>query len=173
LAHELFHILSRLQPGLRSELYGLLGFRLCNEIAWPKNLCDLRITNPDAFLNDHYILLHYEKIERAFVPVLFSRSEEYDAREAAPHFSYLVSRFMAVILQNDEWRPDLSAGQPLLADISQVRGFQERIDRPAKRIEQPEEILAEDFVNFLWNDRTAPAPRVQEGLRRIFSSLNK
>jgi hypothetical protein len=78
LVHELFHILLRHQPELRSELYGLLGFLPCNEIAWPPELCERRITNPDAFLNDHFIRLFWQGSEHGMVPVLFSPAAKYD-----------------------------------------------------------------------------------------------
>jgi hypothetical protein len=171
LVHELFHILSRHQPGLRSELYGLLGFQPCDEIDWPSELRERRITNPDALNNDHYIRVQWQGTEHAVVPVLFSHTEHYDPVQGTRHLDYLVSRFMVIHQQNGLWQAKLLEGRPLLAEFNQVQGFCEQVGREVTQIEQPEELLAEDFVSFLFDDQNVPAPKILEGMRRIFACL--
>ena len=39
LMHELFHLLSRQDPQLRKQLYGIVGFTPCDPIALPASMC--------------------------------------------------------------------------------------------------------------------------------------
>ena len=49
LAHETFHILSRMDSQLRDDLYALLGFETVYGFEYPAELEERRISNPDAF----------------------------------------------------------------------------------------------------------------------------
>lgn len=55
LAHEAFHVLSRLRPKIRDEVYGLIGFFRVPEIRLHPSSYLLRLTNPDAFHNQYAI----------------------------------------------------------------------------------------------------------------------
>lgn len=72
ICHELFHILSRQNPALREELYGIIGFTKCNEIRLPAELERRKITNPDAPRNNHFVRLQIGGHESLAVPVLLS-----------------------------------------------------------------------------------------------------
>jgi hypothetical protein len=60
-AHELFHIFSQNNPGLRNKLYKSIGFKKCNDIVLPTDLIPKLITNPDAQLHDVYINVKLKK----------------------------------------------------------------------------------------------------------------
>jgi len=169
LVHELFHILSRHQPDLRSRLYGLLGFQPCPEIAWPPDLSERRITNPDSLYNDHYIRVQYQGTACNVVPVLFSHTEHYDPVRNLRHFDYLISRFMMIHQRNGQWQAELREGRPVLAEFNEVQGFCEQVGRKTTQVEQPEELLAEDFVSFAFDDRNVPAPKIVTEMQKIFS----
>lgn len=55
IAHELFHILSRHAPERRDALYGMLGFERVGAVSHPPSSAPLRLTNPDAYENQHAI----------------------------------------------------------------------------------------------------------------------
>ena len=78
LAHELFHVLSRHDRALRAQAYRIIGFQLCPEIALPAQLAPIRITNPDAPVNDAYIDVVVDGKPVAVMPVLLSRSPKFD-----------------------------------------------------------------------------------------------
>ena len=58
--HELFHVLSRHDPEFRSTMYGIIGFKMIDEIRLPNDLQAMKLTNPDAPYVDSYIQLEYE-----------------------------------------------------------------------------------------------------------------
>ena len=66
LAHELFHISSRLHPKLTTTLYETIGFHYCGEVDMPPELASRKITNPDAPKNDFCINLEVGK-EKIFI----------------------------------------------------------------------------------------------------------
>ncbi|HET9475729.1 MAG TPA: hypothetical protein VFO82_17640, partial [Steroidobacteraceae bacterium] len=53
LAHELFHVLSRMNPAQREALYSLLGFERVGGFDYPEELEATRLSNPDAFEYSH------------------------------------------------------------------------------------------------------------------------
>jgi len=55
IAHEMFHVASRHNPGIRDPLYGLLGFRRVARVSYPDEIAARRITNPDAISFEHAI----------------------------------------------------------------------------------------------------------------------
>ncbi|RPI71910.1 MAG: hypothetical protein EHM45_22880 [Desulfobacteraceae bacterium] len=72
---------------------------------------------------------------------------------------------------NGQWQAELREGRPVLAEFGKVKGFCEQVKREVTQVEQPEELLAEDFMNFVFGDQNVPAPKIVEGLQRIFSFL--
>lgn len=55
MAHEMFHVASRHDPKIRDPLYAELGFRRVPLVAYPKEIAQRRITNPDAISFEHAI----------------------------------------------------------------------------------------------------------------------
>lgn len=55
IAHEMFHVASRQDPTIRDGLYAALGFRRVSPVAYPKEIAQRRITNPDAISFEHAI----------------------------------------------------------------------------------------------------------------------
>jgi hypothetical protein len=52
LIHELFHVLTRYNKTFRKDIYKIIGFEICNEVAYPDNLKNFKISNPDAPFKD-------------------------------------------------------------------------------------------------------------------------
>jgi hypothetical protein len=73
LAHETFHVLSRLDSGLRDDLYSLLGFRKVKGFEYPPELEERRVSNPDAFDYLHTVRIQSASGSVDVLPVNQSR----------------------------------------------------------------------------------------------------
>jgi hypothetical protein len=169
--HELFHILSRANPGLREALYGAIGFERCDEAAFPAGLRARKLTNPDAPLNNHCVPLRAGTHECWGVPILFSRSERYDLGRGGEFFDYLEFRFLLVdrIKDSPAIHPLLEGGEPRLARLEEVSGFFERVGRNTHYVLHPEEILADNFVLLVMQEQHPRSPEILEKMRILLT----
>lgn len=172
ICHELFHIMSRSSPELRERFYRVIGFEKCNEIAFPDILKPRKITNPDAPRNDHYIAVEFKGMPMLAVPVLFSRTEKYNAQIGGEFFQYLIHQLL--IVEKDEptesVNPAYQRNIPLLLSPNEVSGYFEKIGRNTKYIIHPEEILADNFALLILEQKNVASPDI---LERIIEVLQK
>ena len=169
LAHELFHILSRHDRALRALAYRILGFRLCPEITLPAHLAPIRITNPDAPVNDAFIEVVADGKSFPAMPVLLSRSPRFDLAIGRDIVDYWIVKLL-VLEAGDatgRMRPALREGEPVLLAISEVSGFYEQVGRNTGYIIHPEEILADNFA-LMVTGRSVESPEVLRKLRGLF-----
>ncbi len=178
LCHELFHVVSRSEPGLRRRLYATIGFEPCGDVLLPPDLRGLRLTNPDAPAFDHAIRVACDGQRRWMVPVLFA-SGPYDAKGGKPFFASMVFRLMAVERREEPdgsvsavpWLDD--GGRPLLRSPDEVAGFFEQTGRNTSYLIHPEEIMADNFVHLVVGPPKPgvplPTPAVVERMERIFA----
>lgn len=170
ICHELFHILSRHNPALRERLYGAIGFEKCDELELPAPLNARRITNPDAPRNDHCIRVEVDGTRHWAIPVLYSRTETYDADRGGEFFDYL--EFQLLLVDRAEGSSAVAPlrrdNGPWLVGVQDVRGFFEQVGRNTGYIIHPEEILADNFAMIMMGDTDAPSPEV---LQRVESIL--
>jgi len=168
LPHELFHVLSTHNPELREALYESIGFTACNEVLMPPGLRDVKITNPDAPVNNHYITCKLGGRDVELMPVLLSKTTRYDAQRGGTMFSYLDFKLMVLATEDDGARvPAITGGRPTLLDPATVAGFHEQIGRNTTYIIHPEEVLADNFVFLLDGRINLPSPQVVERMGRV------
>ncbi len=169
ISHELFHIMSRANPGLRERLYAEIGFEKCNEIDLPPALISRKLTNPDAPRNDHCIRVRVAGKEQWAIPILLSRVEKYDVQRGGEFFNYLEFRLLLVDRADDKITvtPITDGPEPMLLNIQQVSGFFEQVGKNTDYIIHPEEILADNFAALVLGQRNLPSPDVVEKLRAI------
>jgi hypothetical protein len=167
LAHELFHVLSRHQPMLRSELYGLIGFATCPPIALPASLADRKITNPDAPLVDCTIELKGSDKTYIAAPVLYASADNYDAEAGGSLFKYLTFRLMVLEKHEGQWRPALMGDQAVVIDPKKEPAFFDKIGNNTNYIIHPDEILADNFVHLVMGNQNLDTPRIVERLGRV------
>lgn len=165
LCHEIFHILTRRNPGLRERLYETIGFINIGEIQLPASLAARRITNPDALGNDHGIRVRVSGREVWAVPVLIAGAEKYDTRRGGNIFDYLTFKLMPVQLSDTP--PANGEASPRLLDIREVSGYLEKVGRNTQYLVHPEEILAENFVLLLMEERSVPSPEIIQKMREV------
>ncbi len=169
LCHELFHVLSRENPKLREALYAVIGFVACDEIELPGDLGPRRITNPDALRNDHCIRVDVDGRATWAMPILYSKSAEYDLARGGEFFDYLKFEFLLVDRTNDSphVRARLADGQPVLVGVAHLSRFYEQVGRNTRYIIHPEEILADNFVHLVKQRDKIATPRIVEELQRV------
>jgi len=173
--HELFHVLSRSRPALREKLYDSIGFRPCGDVVLPGDLEDRRITNPDAPRFDHAIRLTLDGVERWMVPVLWSRTADYDAAAGKAFFDTMEFRLLAVRLEGEPPRavPEVDdAGEPIMAKPEGVEGFFEQVGRNTGYLIHPEEILADNFEILVAGDRRPPNPDIVRRLGELLRTAD-
>jgi hypothetical protein len=174
ICHELFHVLSRQNPELREELYGIIGFIRCDDLEFPRELASRKITNPDAPRNDHFIRLEIGREQRAAVPVLFSNTEAYDVKRGGEFFDYLSFQFL-LIEEGSLPRPKVvyENSAPKLVGPGAVSGFFEQVGRNTEYIIHPEEILADNFALLILGDQAVHSPEILEKLRHVLTRKTK
>jgi hypothetical protein len=164
--HELFHVYSSHHPEMRRELYGVVGFEVCPEIALPPPLARRKLTNPDAPRMDAFIRLPAGGESVAAAPILLGRSDLYDEKVGGPFFRQMDFRLLALEAagggaQRPALQPD---GAPRLMPPGDA--YMARIGRNTEYIIHPEEILADNFV-LLVNGAKAPSPEILQKLDAV------
>lgn len=169
ISHELFHIMSRANPGLRERFYDAIGFAKCAEVEFPSEMKLRKITNPDAPKNDHCIRVMVTGKERWAIPILFASAEKYSVERGGEFFNYLQFQLLLVERLNDGHKvaPMFDGPKPMLVDIQQVSGFFEQVGKNTGYIIHPEEILADNFASLVQGQRTLPSPDVVEKIQAI------
>lgn len=174
ICHELFHVLSRQNPGLREKLYGIIGFKQCEELEFPRELAARKITNPDAPRNDHFIRLEVGGKKCSAIPVLFSSTESYDLKRGGEFFDYLDFKFLVI---DEGSLPRAKAvyenSAPKLAGPREVSGFFEQVGRNTQYIIHPEEILADNFALLILGEGKAQSPEVLQKMKTVLARKPK
>jgi hypothetical protein len=171
LAHELFHILSRSNPELRERLYQAIGFVKCTDIEFPETLKNRKLTNPDAPANDHCIRVQVAGASVWAVPIIYSRTQEYDVKSGGEFFRYMESQLFVVDRRDDapEAKPVSVDAQPRLVEFNEVTGFYEQVGKNTRYIIHPEEILADNFADLVMHDREVPSPEILKKLHDVLT----
>ena len=155
-------MLSRNAPELRRDLYRIIGFHVCDPMALPPAMADLKLTNPDAPLIDCRIELTDDGEACWAAPILYSSSATYDAVKKPPLFQYLTFRLMKLEEHDGRWRPLLKVGEPILIDPAQSKSFADQIGQNTKYIIHPDEVLADNFVFLVMQTEKLPSPEIIE-----------
>ncbi|MFZ1219555.1 MAG: hypothetical protein WAO00_09695 [Chthoniobacterales bacterium] len=169
--HELFHVLSRQNPPLREELYGLIGFVPCDDLEFPRELAARKITNPDGPRNDHFIRLEIDGQECAAIPVLLSRAETYDVSRGGEFFEYLDFQFLVVQEKPGSHRIDVirENSTPKLVGPRAVSGFLEQVGRNTQYLIHPDEILADNFALLVMGEQNVQSPEILQKIKTVLA----
>ena len=169
LVHELFHILTRNNHELKEQLYAAIGFHYCGEIAYPSNIRQTKLTNPDAPKNNYCILLRVDGIPVWAIPMLYSPTPEYDENRGGDFFDYL--KFEFLLLQTTKITDPMTATYDdqhiRLVGPDDVSGFYEQVGRNTDYIIHPEEILADNFALLVLGSEKFPSPQVIGDIREV------
>ena len=166
--HELFHIVSRSNPKLRDELYGIIGYEKCGVVSLPDEMMSRRISNPDAPVVEHCIRVSKDGESRWCAPVLFSRTPKYDPKTGGSFFRYLQFRLM--VIDRITSKAILKDGKPILWNHDAVEGFFEQIGRNTDYIIHPEETLANNFVYLMMAKEDLKNPDIPKNIEVVLVS---
>jgi hypothetical protein len=169
IAHELFHILSRHNPDLKDRLYAAIGFHGCGELVYPLSLSQVKLTNPDAPINDYCIRLRVAGMPTWAIPVLYSVAPEYDENRGGEFFDYLKFEFLLLEAGNsaDPASARYDDQHLRLVGPDDVAGFYEQVGRNTDYIIHPEEILADNFSLLVMGVEKVPSPKIIGDIREI------
>lgn len=165
--HELFHVISNGHRELRPELYGLLGFTECGEVALPDEIRRWLITNPDSYENNYRIdVLENDEVVSVMPVHLFS-NERYRRRSGGTFFAYIETRLL--VLDESEGKTTLRTrdGHPVMLDANACREYMRKVARNTRYMLQPEEVLAENFVFYVNNVTRVSDRRIVERLGKL------
>lgn len=165
LTHELFHIYSKNNLEKRKELYQIVGFFECPELKFPEELSELKITNPDAPLNNIY----FKNDKANVMPILFS-NEPYSLKKGGELFAYLQFRLIRVELKQDCSEPIYKNKKLQLYCVEDFPSYIQKIGMNTDYVIHPEEILAENFVLLINNSRYIRSPEILEKMESTISS---
>ncbi|MFA7327597.1 MAG: hypothetical protein WC121_13085 [Candidatus Kapaibacterium sp.] len=143
IAHELFHVISRYNPELRTELYSVIGFTTCNPIDITTDLKNFTISNPDAPNIDAYITLKNKSGEDVKCAMVLYSDKEY---EGGAMFDYMKVGFLKLSVNNDKnMEIFVENGKEQIFNAQEITGFFEQIGSNTHYIIHPEEIVASNF----------------------------
>lgn len=170
-SHELFHILLRHDGALRERLYRLIGFEKCKAFELPAALARRKITNPDTPRSDYRIRVRFGGDTVWAVPVLYSKSDDYDPARGGVFFDYLEFRLLLVEeTKEGRCRPLYDGAEPRLVELREVAGFLEQVGRNTEYVIHPEEILADNFALLVLGATDLASPEIPNGIRDIFGA---
>ncbi|MCC7158482.1 MAG: hypothetical protein IT281_02975 [Ignavibacteria bacterium] len=163
--HELFHVLSRHNPSMSEKIYNSIGFKKCNEVEYPNEIKDLRISNPDAPLNNFYLTVQYDGKPIDIMLVLYSA----DKYTNGSFFSYLQVGLMVVEGDENSKKPVYKEGEPLILKFKDVKNFFEQAGKNTGYVIHAEEISADHFVMLLNQTKELPNPELIEAMKKIMT----
>lgn len=170
IVHEMFHVYSRAHKELRSEMYAVIGYKECEELIWPTEIADLKISNPDAPDNNFYISGTYEGVEYDFMPIIFS-SEPYEVGSGTSFFRTLQDKFLAVKIVDGKPEPIYLSDELLVVSKNNIAEFYDKVGLNTDYTYHPEETMADNFV-FMIYKMDVKSPFVVEGLNSVIKSKN-
>ncbi len=161
--HELFHVLSRYHTPMSENVYKTLGFKKCNEVPYPVEIRDLRISNPDAVWNNFYLTVEYKGKPVDVMLIIYSKRPY----EGGSFFSYLQDGLMVVQGSDDDKEPVYVDGKPLILKAKEVTGFYEQVGKNTGYIIHAEEISADHFTMLLNHEKNIPNPELVEAMKNL------
>ncbi len=149
--HEVFHVLTRHDSIIRKDIYGIIGFHIINEVAYPENIKDYKISNPDAAKKDSYITIKKDEKDVDCMMILYSEK----SYTSGSFFDYL-SIGLLKLKGTSTKEVDYTDGKPTIYTFKDITGFFEQIGKNTPYIIDPEEVLAENFVFAINNKKGLP-----------------
>lgn len=160
LAHELFHLLTRIRPSRHDSLYALIGFRPCR-LTLPAELRSRRITNPDAPEERHYLQL--AGAGGAYVPLQLARPVAAPPPALAESLDFQLLR---VDVAGGICTPRRRGGSWELVAPSALPGLAAVTGPNSDYFAHPEELMADNFALLLTGRDRAPDRALLDRLAR-------
>lgn len=172
LAHEVFHIVSKRRPQLRTTLYESLGFRRIESgsLEFPETLKTRMLTNPDSPYSDHYLTVSYQGKPTHIIPITVLREQLTTVDSAQDILESLQTQFLIIEQKDGKWQTAWGNEGPLCLEPHQVTGWPDLLGSSPDMEFDPEEILAEQFAGFLTEEHKLPLTDIRTTLKAILVS---
>lgn len=161
--HELFHIISRYDKAMSEKVYNTIGFKKCNEVAYPPEIVELKLSNPDAPFNNFFITVMYNDKPIDVMLILFSGRKF----TGGSFFAYMQIGLLAVEGDESSKKVIYNDGKPLILKFKDVRGFYEQTGRNTDYNIHAEELSADHFVMLLNQQKGLPNPEIIEAMKNV------
>ncbi len=161
IVHELFHILSKHNPELREQLYKIIGFYEDEEYKYPKELLQYKLTNPDAYHNKYYIDIQVGTDILQLLPLVLLDISIDDIDPKNDFVEYLDFQ-LAITKVNGTDTDEL-----YFLEEDDMEYYFEKIGLNTDYIIHPDEILADNFVLLLNNEKNVKSPWLIEEMKSV------
>ena len=168
ISHELFHVISRYNHKLRTNLYSIIGFNTCNKIEITTGLKDYTLANPDAPNFDAYITLRDNDGKDVYCAMVLYSDRDYTT---GIMFDYMKLGFLKLVKsENDVMSLYTENNKEVILDIRTVTGFFEQIGKNTQYIIHPEEIIASNFELLFADNPTVNSPEILKQVEEALKS---
>lgn len=141
MAHEMFHILTRVNSDFRKEMYSQIGFTVMPKpVNIPDGLKDKVISNPDVNAHDSYATFTVNGRKADCAIIIYSDTPYI----GGSLFKYIKIGLLEINPETSE--PLYVDGKYQLHDITEASDFYDKVGRNTGYVIDPEEALADNFV---------------------------
>lgn len=141
LAHELFHVLTRMNPALRAELYKAIGFTcLDHEIKFPKDLWEMRISNPDVCAYDSYATFTIQGMKQNCTMFLYASAPYEEDTKLSDYMK------VGLVPLDETFQPFVADGKTVVYNLEDAEDFYDVVGHNTSYVINPEECLADNFA---------------------------
>ncbi|WFD11473.1 hypothetical protein [Tepidibacter hydrothermalis] len=144
--HEIFHIITRTNRMLKKSIYSLIGYELINPIELSKKLDILYLVNPDCPFIDSFRVVRRNGVKCNVSPIITLNKNLSEIDTSVDIFKSIELKYIEIIEEAGVY----SSGS-ILYDITELNVEE---NEKAFLLNQPEEILAEEFVSFILGEVT-------------------
>lgn len=165
-AHELFHVITRHNPALRTPVYATLGFHPVGQLVLTGELANRTIANPDAPENTHAITCTLDGTAMKFMPILYSKRDF--PKWGGRFFRFLNDDLIAVEIHDGKPVALTRDGKPFIVEKDVLDDFFDQVGRNTNYTFHPEETSADHFKQLLfWDIEKLPHPEKIHALDAI------
>ena len=170
IVHELFHIFTKNNLKTREVLYEIINFKKCEKAELPKQLLDIEITNPDVPAERYCIELQHSGKSITVIPML--TLPDFDVKKGRPFFRYLKLKLVEVEKIDNECKyvKRNESGEPVVYDQRQLPDYLKKVGENTSYLIHPEEILADNFVMMVMEQRPAKSKWVIDKMRSVLEN---
>lgn len=175
--HELWHIISRNNPQLRKQMYGLIGFHVLDqEIEIPAEVKSHILCNPDVERHDSYATFTINGKKTDCMLMLYAEEDEYE--EFFTNFQRYVTTtdgYWLLALDSETHRPYKNdKGKYAVYNCREVSDFKEVMSAGnTGYCDDPEECMADNFAFAMMGRTDLPNTKLLEDIRQLLKNFKQ
>lgn len=167
MAHELFHVLTRNSMDFKKAIYATIGFNITRqEIIFPAELVNKRISNPDISRHDSYASFLIDGKEQNCTMVLYT-DREYTEGGLTDYLN------VGLVPLDEHFIPLQQNGETVIYPISKAENFYEKVGRNTNYTIHPEEVLADNFAYTLTNTSKVKDSEIIQRIKEVLKGQYK